>query len=248
MKKLFWILSLLSIIIIFASNKLATRLNSEVLSVLGFTKSFADQNILGSVISGYPAFVKPDNLAQIMVMSGDDKAALVKDFCAYIKNYCHSPDFKVKYETYRQLKKPSVPQLSEEEKAYQREAIAQMEAMFTPEALESLPPEARAEALRSVEDMKANVNDELSSDQIASWEEEVPADPNVAIKKGLKKFLEESKDVDFSATTFMKDNRKIFTNQSYEAKPGQWKACYRAGREVSEAGRDFAKEWLAELE
>jgi hypothetical protein len=168
--------------------------------------------------------------------------------CGYIKNYCNSPEFKDKYEAYRQSQKPSVPQMSEEEKAYQREAIAQQEEMFSPEVLEVLPPEARAEALRSLEDMKANVNGELSSGQIASWEEEVPADPNVAIKKGLKKFLEESKDVDYTAATYMKGNRQLFTDPLYEAKPGQWKACYRAGRDVSEAGRDFAKEWLAELE
>jgi hypothetical protein len=166
----------------------------------------------------------------------------------YIKNYCNSPQFKDKYEAYRQSKKPSIPQLSEEEKAYQREAIAQQEEMFTTEVLELIPPEARAEALRSMEDMKANVNGGLSSGQIARWEEEVPADPNVSIKMGLRIFLEETKDVDYYATTFMKDSRKIFTDPLYEAKPGQWKACYRAGREVSEAGRNFAKEWLAELE
>ena len=38
-----------------------------------------------------------------------------------------------------------------------------------------------------------------------------------------------------------------FANPEYEKKSGQWKLCYRAGKEPVEAARAFAKEWLGEM-
>jgi len=41
--------------------------------------------------------------------------------------------------------------------------------------------------------------------------------------------------------------RNTFNDPAYEAKPEAWKACYRAGRQATEAARAYAKAWLAEL-
>jgi hypothetical protein len=229
------------------SYRLAIRVREDVLSILGFTKSYADEQILGGVIYDGPDLVKPNNMAQILVMSGNDKAALAKDLCTYIRDYCNSQEFKDKYEAYRQSQKPSVQQLSEEEKSSQLEMIAQQEEMMTPEVMEMLPAEARANALQSIEELKATTNGELTATQKADWEAKAPSDPWIKIKKGLQQFLDETKDVDFNATTFLKDDKKIFSNPAYEEKSGRWKACYRAGKEVSEVARNFAKEWLIEL-
>ncbi len=40
----------------------------------------------------------------------------------------------------------------------------------------------------------------------------------------------------------------MFANPDYEAKDGQWKMCFRAGRGVVEAAREEAQAWLKELE
>ena len=247
MKKIAISISVISIMVVLTSYRISMRINADVLSTLGFTKPFADEQILSNVISDLPGWVRPNNWPKILTMSGSEKAALAQDFCTYIKSYCNSQEFKDKYEAYRQSQKPSVPQLTEEEKASQLEMIKQQEEMYTPEILAMLPPEAKANVLQSVEDMKAAANGELTDAQKSDWEAKIPVDPNVKIKNGLKYFLDESKDVDYNATTFMKDNKKIFTNPAYEEKGYQWKACYRAGKEVSETVRNFSKEWLAEF-
>jgi hypothetical protein len=72
-------------------------------------------------------------------------------------------------------------------------------------------------------------------------------DPNVALRKSLKKFLDETSGVDFSALTKAQYGMKRFVNETYESKPRPWKMCYRAGREACDAARAFATTWLAEL-
>jgi hypothetical protein len=39
-----------------------------------------------------------------------------------------------------------------------------------------------------------------------------------------------------------------FANEDYEGKPAEWKICFRAGKEATEAARAFARSWLTELE
>lgn len=69
-------------------------------------------------------------------------------------------------------------------------------------------------------------------------------DANVTLKKRLTLFLELSKDVDFDARL---EGRR-FADATYEAKPGEWKMCYRAGREATAAAREVATAWLADLD
>ena len=66
---------------------------------------------------------------------------------------------------------------------------------------------------------------------------------------GARLYFEESDGVDYSARLKPGDNGKmVFADPSYEAKPGDWKLCYRAGRETMEAARSFARSWLADLQ
>lgn len=249
MKKIIFLSAAISITLLITSYKIiSNKINADVLSVLGFSKDFANDNILYCVRTGIGGIAHPPNMTLISAMSSSDKTGVAKEFCNYIKSYVYSQEFKDKYEAYRQSQKPSVPQLSEEEKASALEMIAAQEEIFSPENLELLPPEARANALQSIEDMKTSANGELTPAEKADWEAKVPVDPYLKIRSGLKTFLDETKDVDYNATTKLNQyNKKIFTNPAYEEKPGLWKACYRVGKDVSEVGRNFAKEWLAEL-
>lgn len=248
MKKTLLFSFVVSITLLLTSYKaLMYKINADVLSVLGYSKSLADEHILGTVRAGSAWFAKPGNIPKFISMSSDEKTEIAKEFCVYIKSYVYSQEFKDKYEAYRQSKKPVVRQLSEDEKMAARDAIAQQEEMFTPELLEMFPESAEG-ALASIADAKAELNGEMTSAQKAEWEKTAPSDPYKNIKKGLQTFLDDTKDVDYNAATELNNyNRKIFVNPAYENKPFYWKACYRAGREVSEVGRNFAKEWLAEL-
>lgn len=72
-------------------------------------------------------------------------------------------------------------------------------------------------------------------------------DPNVQLKKRLEAFLATTADVDFAAKTVDRGGMKFFENAEYESKPSEWKMCYRAGKETTEALRAFAQGWLDEL-
>jgi hypothetical protein len=71
--------------------------------------------------------------------------------------------------------------------------------------------------------------------------------PDVQLKKRLQAFLDATADVDFDAKTEGSGSVRRFVDPEHEAKPAEWKMCFRAGRDVSRAVRTFAEEWLAEL-
>jgi len=75
-------------------------------------------------------------------------------------------------------------------------------------------------------------------------EKRYPSDAKALIKQRLTEFLEVSATVDFTAQL----NGSVFANPRYEAKSGQWKMCFRAGKEVVAAAREEAQAWLKELE
>ena len=142
MKKSLLFSFVISLTFLLTSYKIVVnKINAEVLSVLGFSKSTADGHIFNSVLMGSGYFARPENMAQFILKSGDEKTKITKDLCGYIKSYVYSQEFKDKYEAYRQSKKPDVHPLSEEEKANAEEVLSQMEQLYTPEMLDMLPPE-----------------------------------------------------------------------------------------------------------
>lgn len=84
------------------------------------------------------------------------------------------------------------------------------------------------------------VNNKLNK---ADNEKKYPEDPAVLIKTRLTEFLALVPTVDFDAE--IQDNQ--FVNPEYVKKSAQWKACFRAGREVVMAAQEEAEKWLAEL-
>jgi hypothetical protein len=39
----------------------------------------------------------------------------------------------------------------------------------------------------------------------------------------------------------------VFADPAVEAKPSEWKMCFRAGKPATEAARAFAQKWLNDL-
>jgi hypothetical protein len=72
-------------------------------------------------------------------------------------------------------------------------------------------------------------------------------DPNVTLKRRLQSFLDATADVDFAAALKGEGSSRRFVDKQYEAKPPEWKMCFRAGKEASDAARSFAKGWIEEL-
>jgi len=69
----------------------------------------------------------------------------------------------------------------------------------------------------------------------------------VQLKERLTYFLAESKSIPFDAKLIEADGRKVFADAKLESKPNWWKFCFRAGPEATTAAREFATQWLAEL-
>ena len=81
------------------------------------------------------------------------------------------------------------------------------------------------------------------------WEKEFPENINAFITDKLKKMPDYTKDIDYNAALVEKYGKKRFVNQSYEAKRTDpiaigWKQGFRAGKDVTEPARAFAKKWL----
>jgi hypothetical protein len=75
-------------------------------------------------------------------------------------------------------------------------------------------------------------------------ESKYPAKANDALKLRLQEFMDLSSTVDFSARL---TSGRRFENGAYEAKPNEWKACYRAGEPVVRAAREEVEKWLSSL-
>ena len=80
------------------------------------------------------------------------------------------------------------------------------------------------------------------------FEKVYPEDPRALIAARLRRFLDVTRDVDFSAQLVDKDSKKVFADADLEARPAEWKMSFRAGKPAIDAARAFAEKWLADLQ
>lgn len=67
------------------------------------------------------------------------------------------------------------------------------------------------------------------------------------LRQKLDAFIATASSVDFAAQTAAVNGKQRFVNPKYEAKPGDWKMLYRAGKEPVGAALAFARQWRQEL-
>jgi hypothetical protein len=77
----------------------------------------------------------------------------------------------------------------------------------------------------------------------ASW----PATAKDLVKMRLREFLDKTADIDFDAKLVLSGGRKKFADPRLEKKDGDWKRCFRAGKETIDAARAYARQWLNSL-
>ncbi len=68
------------------------------------------------------------------------------------------------------------------------------------------------------------------------------------LKERLTYFLAETQRMPWDAKLEEKGPVKRFVSSTLESKPKWWKFCWRAGPEATTAAREFAAQWLAELD
>ncbi len=248
----------------------ALAAESDILARLGLTPSSAREGALDALFSGSPY----DGAAfkAFKALAPSARAEVVRGGLAWIKAFTESDGFKASYAKYREEQKPAPSEpilqadaqmkkqkeeldksiaemrknmaaLDAETRKAMEEAIKQMQAQFEEMAKD---PDQMAMMQQGVE-MQREENKKQYAEQLNVWEEEYPADPRLLIGKRIREFLEASAGVDYAARLVQRGNRKRFEKAEYEEKPAEWKLCFRAGKEATEAAREFAGAWLAEL-
>lgn len=234
-----------------------------VLSQLGLEEPQARKALLTSVSTGSVYMGSAARRAFKAAPAATQKA-LVEGAIAWAKAHTTTADFKRAYAAQRDAARPKAPDPSQSGMPDAGGQQAQIEQMKKTAA--SMPPEQRQameEAIKTMEAMQKDPQmrklqeqgavmarqaaDERHQRDIARWNENFPEDPNVLIARRLRSFLDVSGGVDFSAKLVPSGTGMKFADPKYEAKPNEWKMCYRAGPDAVGAARSAAAAWLKEI-
>ena len=250
----------------------ATTLAQSSLTEFGVKESELKQRIVNSLAYGsIPVY--PDKKS-FKAASPTGQAAFVKNALAWMKTYSESAEFRTDYDKQRASEKPAPPQSKgtpdtqfAKYLADQREGLATMKKNVA-----QMPPELQKQMQDTVKQMEAGVErsakdpqiaammkqsfaqSDLSEqrdfqDRLAKYEKKFPADSSVLIAARLHEFLELSQGIAFDAKLIPSGGGTMkFADPQYEAKSSQWKLCYRAGREPVQAAREFATQWLHQID
>ncbi len=256
--------------LIVGGGQVVAQKSSDILATLRLEPAAARESILDALASG--SVYHDEAIEAFKAIPAVSRAAIVQAGLAWIKAYVQTDEFTKSYLKLRDGKKPAPPsvrpaadeawkqQLADFEKqiAQMRSGMAGMDAA-TKKAMEETIRQMRAQMQAMEKDPEqkkflGQMNDAQRDDdrkqyeeQVKGWNGRFPADYRLLIKRRIDEFLAASADVDFAAALKPRDGKTVFVRDDYEAKPAEWKICFRAGREATAAARAFAKAWLGEL-
>jgi hypothetical protein len=243
---------------------------ADVLGQLGITADVARQQVISGVESGfinYSVAAKAFKAAPAPL-----RAQLATGVVGWAKTFVASAEFKAKYAEVRNAHKPTAPAFEgTPEEEFQRMLDKQAkEFERSKQELAKLDPEVRkqveaglnqaAAAMRQLDtpEMRKmqlagirHSREEATArheDAMRKWQADYPENPNLAMARRLKTFLEVSADVDYAARLEQRNGQMRFVNEAYEDKSSEWKLCYRVGKDAVDAARTAAAAWLRDLE
>jgi hypothetical protein len=238
----------------------------DFLKQLGISKTTADAKMNSGFLSGS---FDEYGLSKAKNILAGNRAALVKDVVGYAKQYVASAAFIKEYNDMRTNAKPAASamqtpgEMQKEMIENARKGVADAEVMLK-KADASLKPvfenvlaegkkqlaEAENPNNKALVNYRKNYaqgvkNMEQSNKQLtAGWEAKYPANHLLFVKERLQQFLDETKDIDFSAELVARNGKNYFVNKAYESKGKRWKMAYRAGKEAVETARKLVQEWV----
>ncbi|HVZ56024.1 MAG TPA: hypothetical protein VG870_05145 [Chitinophagaceae bacterium] len=247
------------------------RLAGDLWDQLGISREQGTSQIRESFLAGYLHYYGAKNIRSI---AAENRVAVARDLLAYTRQYLSSDVFRRAYEQQRLASKPSEPVLKNRSaEDIRKEEIEKTEKSIreTEESMKKMTPDMVKVMKSVVETFQNNLKEyrdpnsrliaamyqgEQNSNEYArksyqeslkKWEQDYPADYRDLVRQRLKQFLDLAATVDFNAELKDVGTKKKFVNPQYEARPYAWKQVFRAGRDVTEATREFAQQWLAEL-
>ena len=269
--KVMLIIFLLTLISLFSFSFTTSRqLAADIWAQLGMTRAQGTDGIKQSFLNGYLYYYGAKNAKNV---AAGNRGAITKDLLTYTRQYVSSDAFKKEYEQLRKDAKPVEPEnkvrnkeeirkdkIAETEKSI-RDAEATMKVSAdmarimkpTVDMLKKTLEDYKKPDSKNIESYFLYEKNENASrlrsyqERLTNWEKEYPVDYREKIKQRLQKFIDLSATVDFTAELKQVGNKKKFVNPVYEGKAYDWKQIYRAGREVIEPARQFAEQWINEL-
>jgi hypothetical protein len=249
----------------------AVQNGPDILAKLGLDPASAKDSFLDSLASGD---VYNDTAMKVFkTLPALARAEIVRAGLGWIKAYVATAEFKANYQEFRENKKPAAAAvrpayeevLKKQKDDFEKQIVETRKNMAgldaaTKESMEKGIREMRAqmeameknpqqkELMRQMTDVARVEDKKHYEEQLKAWEEKFPTEPRALVKKRINDFLAASAGVDFAAKLLPRGEKMVFANEEYEQKPSEWKVCFRAGREATEAARAFAKAWLPELE
>ncbi|SDL30249.1 hypothetical protein [Siphonobacter aquaeclarae] len=183
-------------------------------------------------------------------IAGGSRASVAKAYCAYIRTYVESDDFRQRYEKYRLSMRPTgTPQTMPEETKKELRKIYTETIQQYRESLKTAPANLKGVYQKGLSDTQKLLTElDDPNPDLTRWKKEYPESANAPLKAYLEKFLSETKDIDFKAALKSAPGGKMkFVNPTYETRPSYWKMCFRAGPEATAAVRQYVTEWHATL-
>lgn len=242
----------------------------SVTAQLGITEGRAREAVFDSFVSGAVSIAGKAGV--FTAATPQARVAIVNAALTLARAFVESAEFRQRYADHREANGPDpLPPATtaDEVLAKQRANFeAQVEGMrkqfadVTPAQRETLEQGFETMRARFTEMDKGEAKIELDAALKAQRIRQVqahaeatkqldtiyPADARALVANRLRKFLDLSKDLDFTAQLVERDKKMRFADAALEAKPGEWKLLFRAGKPATDAARAFAQKWLADLE
>jgi hypothetical protein len=245
------------------------------LATLGISEGRAKEAVFDSFMSDAVSIAgKP---AAFIGLSPTARAAMVTFALNLARTFAESDDFKRRYADHREANGPEpLPEEQTVDLIFQKQRerfesqVADMRKLFdqiTPEqraTLEAGWTDMRAQ-LDAMEkgDLRKKIEGSLKEERAAQvrtraaalkeFEKVFPEDPRALIAMRLRHFLDVTADVNFAAQLTDASGadgakKKVFADPALEAKPGEWKMAFRAGKPATDTARGFAQKWLSDLQ
>jgi hypothetical protein len=260
-------IALLSLVLFSFSFK--QQFADEFLKQLGINKTTAESKMNSGFLWGS---FDEYGLSKAKNIAIGNRAAIVKDVMSYAMKYTVSNAFVKQYNEMRLKEKPAASTLKTPEEM-QKEMIAEAKKNVTEAetnlkkadaSLKSVFETVLKEARKQQADAENPNNKMIASYRknyergvkdadagnkrlMDEWEAKYPTNHMLYVKIRLQQFLEETKDIDFTAQVVTINGKKYFVSKAYESKGKRWKMGFRAGKEAVETARTLVQQWMNEI-
>lgn len=243
--------------------------SQDHLANLGITAGRAREAVFDSFVADAVSIAGE---SKVFTAANDSaRVAMVNFTLGLARTFAESDDFKRRYADHRDANgpdplgdEPSVDAILAKQRAGFEEQVLAMRKLF-----DQITPEQRATLEEGWKDMRAQLTEMETGPRRAELEKALrqqrveqereraqamqhleavwPADHRAMIASRLRHFLDVSKDIAYDAKLVDRDGKKVFADPALEARPKEWKMCFRAGKPATDAARTFAQKWLNDL-